>query len=148
LPSYLAAATLVVVALLLLLRPWWRRDRRSASADSQATLNVAIHRDRLAELERDHRNGTLSDTGLTEAREELQRQLLEDTATAESVATERPTARRDSPCGLTPGAGRRNLFAAWHSDRRAPGSGTEPARVGRHGAINGSAGTEAGTKSG
>jgi len=84
----LAGATLVVVALLLLLRPWWRRNRRSVSADSQAGLNVAIHRDRLAELERDHRTGTLSDTGLTEAREELQRQLLEDTATAESVATE------------------------------------------------------------
>jgi cytochrome c-type biogenesis protein CcmH len=84
----LAGATLVVVALLLLLRPWWRRDRRVASADSHAKLNVVIHRDRLAELERDHRNGTLSDTGLTEAREELQRQLLEDTATAESVATE------------------------------------------------------------
>lgn len=84
----LAGATLVVVALLLLLRPWWRRDRRVASADSQAKLNVVIHRDRLAELERDHRNGTLSDTGLTEAREELQRQLLEDTAAADSVVTE------------------------------------------------------------
>lgn len=82
----LAGATLVVVALVLLLRPWWRRDRRVASADSQARLNVVIHRDRLAELERDHHNGTLSAAGLIEAREELQRQLLEDTAATESVA--------------------------------------------------------------
>ena len=82
---YLAAAALVVATLVLLLRPWWHRDRRSASADSQATLNVAVHRDRLAEIERDHRHGALSATDLAEARDELQRQLLEDTAAAEAV---------------------------------------------------------------
>ncbi|MBI5899633.1 MAG: c-type cytochrome biogenesis protein CcmI [Rhodocyclales bacterium] len=81
----LAGTALVVVALALLLRPWWRQNRRVASADSQARLNVAIHRDRLAELERDHRNGMLSARGLVEAREELQRQLLEDTAAGEAT---------------------------------------------------------------
>lgn len=80
---YLAAATLIVVALVLLLRPWWPNSRRIASADSLPALNVAIHRDRLAELERDHRNGTLSADDLAEAREELQRQLLDDTAATE-----------------------------------------------------------------
>ena len=80
---YLAAATLVVVALLLLLRPWWRSGRRVVSADFLPALNTAIHRDRLAELERDHSNGTLSAADLAEAREELQRQLLDDTAAAE-----------------------------------------------------------------
>jgi cytochrome c-type biogenesis protein CcmH len=84
---YLAAATLVVVALLLLLRPWWRSGRRTVSADFLPVLNAAIHRDRLAELERDHLNGTLSAADLAEAREELQRQLLDDT-----VATEVPAA--------------------------------------------------------
>lgn len=85
---YIAAATLVVVALLLLLRPWWRSGRRTVSADFLPVLNAAIHRDRLAELERDHRNGTLSAADLAEAREELQRQLLDDTASTEVVATE------------------------------------------------------------
>jgi cytochrome c-type biogenesis protein CcmI len=80
---YLAAAALVVVALALLLRPWWRSGRRTVGADFLPALNAAIHRDRLAELERDHRNGTLSAAGLAEAREELQRQLLDDTAAAE-----------------------------------------------------------------
>lgn len=83
---YLAAATLIVAALALLLRPWWWASRRAASADSLPALNAAIHRDRLAELERDHRNGTLSAADLSEAREELQRQLLEDTAATEAVA--------------------------------------------------------------
>ncbi len=82
---YLSGAALVVAALVLLLRPWWLQNRRTASADSQTALNVAIHRDRLAEIERDHLNGTLAAPDLAEAREELQRQLLEDTAAADSV---------------------------------------------------------------
>ncbi len=82
---YLSGAALVVAALVLLLRPWWLQNRRTASADSQAALNVAIHRDRLAEIERDHLNGTLTTPDLAEAREELQRQLLEDTAAADTV---------------------------------------------------------------
>ncbi len=85
---YLAAATLVVIALALLLRPWWSASRRTASADSLPALNTAIHRDRLAELERDHANGTLSAADLAEAREELQRQLLDDTAATEVHAAE------------------------------------------------------------
>jgi cytochrome c-type biogenesis protein CcmH len=84
---YLAAATLVVVALALLLRPWWRSSSHNASAESLSALNAAIHRDRLGELERDHSNGTLSDADLAEAREELQRQLLDDTAATEVVAS-------------------------------------------------------------
>ncbi|MCX7180985.1 MAG: c-type cytochrome biogenesis protein CcmI [Proteobacteria bacterium] len=85
---YLAAATLVVAALALLLRPWWRASRRITSADSLPLLNAAIHRDRLGELERDRSNGTLSAADLAEAREELQRQLLEDTAATEAVVAD------------------------------------------------------------
>ena len=86
---YLAAATLVVVALALLLRPWWSARRRIGSAESLPALNAAIHRDRLGELERDRSNGTLSAADLAEAREELQRQLLDDTAATEVVAANR-----------------------------------------------------------
>ncbi|MBK8121098.1 MAG: c-type cytochrome biogenesis protein CcmI [Sulfuritalea sp.] len=90
-PFYLAAAALLIVALALLLRPWWRAGRPGsgvvaggAAADtSLPALNAAIHRDRLGELERDHRNGVLTAADLAEAREELQRQLLDDTAAAE-----------------------------------------------------------------
>ncbi|MCF8197941.1 MAG: c-type cytochrome biogenesis protein CcmI [Sulfuritalea sp.] len=88
-PFYLAVAALVVVALILLLRPWWPGSRRIASADFSPELNAAIHRDRLAELERDRSNGSLSESDLTEAREELQRQLLDDTAAVEAVAADR-----------------------------------------------------------
>jgi cytochrome c-type biogenesis protein CcmH len=90
---YLAAATLVVVALALLLRPWWRLGRGAGGADTLLALNAAIHRDRLAELERDRSNGTLAEGDFTEAREELQRQLLDDTAATE-VAVAATASRR------------------------------------------------------
>jgi cytochrome c-type biogenesis protein CcmH len=82
---YLAAAALVVVALALLLRPWWGAGPGTVGADALPALNAAIHRDRLAELERDRSNGTLSADDFAEAREELQRQLLDDTAATEVV---------------------------------------------------------------
>ena len=89
---YLSGAILVVAALALLLRPWWRLDR-TGGADAQTLLNVAIHRDRLAEIERDRLNGTLAAPDLAEAREELRLQLLEDTAATETVSSE-PADRR------------------------------------------------------
>jgi cytochrome c-type biogenesis protein CcmH len=88
---YLLAAALVAAALLWLSRPWWPGSRslsvagNSAALDSPLSLNTAIHRDRLGELERDRANGTLSDADLAEAREELQRQLLDDTAATETL---------------------------------------------------------------
>lgn len=84
---YLAAAALVVVALALLLRPWWLASRRTARTDFSPALNAAIHRDRLVELESDRESGTLSAEDFAEAREELQRQLLDDTAAVEVVET-------------------------------------------------------------
>ena len=70
-----------------------RRDvRRSASADfstaatpgvtatdpAALALNVAVHRDRLAELERDRASGLIAESDYAEAHEEIQRQLLAD----------------------------------------------------------------------
>lgn len=91
---YLAVAALVVVALALLLRPWWLASRRSASAapgdtalhNSLPALNAAIHRDRLGELERDRTSGAVSAADFAEAREELERQLIDDTAATEVTA--------------------------------------------------------------
>ena len=83
---YLAAAALVVVALVLLLRPWWRTGHGAVGGSALPALNAAIHRDRLAELERDRNNGTVSATDFAEAQEELQRQLLDDTAAVEAAA--------------------------------------------------------------
>ena len=95
---YLAAAAILAVALLTLLRPLlhpWLKKTNSAtpSGDTLQTLNTAVHRDRLAELDRDLANGVLSATDHAEACNELQRQLLDDTASSES-ATPATTSRK------------------------------------------------------
>lgn len=72
----LAAAALAAVALVLLLRPWWRRSPNAA--DATDAVNAAIHRDRLAELERDRAAGIVSEEDMAEARDELTRQVLDD----------------------------------------------------------------------
>lgn len=80
---YLAAAALAVVAVLVLLRPWWlarfSAGYKSSEADAMRDLNTAIYRDQLAELERDRNAGQLAESDYVEARDELQRRLLEDT---------------------------------------------------------------------
>lgn len=109
LPFIFAAVIMVVLAVCWLLRPWWSRAgksphapggqaggdaaaktaenapaRRVASADFLgadyvATLNASIHRDRLAELELDYAQGAIAAADYAEARDELARQLLDDT---------------------------------------------------------------------
>ena len=78
----IAAVALAAIALLVLLRPWWARSlvRRATGQDAQRALNTAIYKDQLAELERDRAANQLSEADYREAREELQRRLLEDTA--------------------------------------------------------------------
>jgi cytochrome c-type biogenesis protein CcmH len=73
-----AAVALLLVTLALLLRPWWWKARASA-AQSQRTLNIAIHRDQLDELERDRVSGTLLESDYAGAKQEIQRRLIEDT---------------------------------------------------------------------
>jgi cytochrome c-type biogenesis protein CcmH len=76
---------MVGVTLLLLLLPF---RRRPASADfSRRQLNTAIYRDELAELDRDLAEGALLQEDYEQARGELQRRLLEDTAATDETAT-------------------------------------------------------------
>jgi cytochrome c-type biogenesis protein CcmH len=80
--GFVAAALLMVAAtLLLLLRPWRRRPPQDAAATASAReVNAALYRSQLAELERDLAVGTLAPDDERQARLELQRRLLEDTA--------------------------------------------------------------------
>ncbi|HJV94610.1 MAG TPA: c-type cytochrome biogenesis protein CcmI, partial [Albitalea sp.] len=80
-----AAVALVGVTVLLLLRPW-----RRSNVDEVATtreLNAGIYRDQLSELERDLSAGTIASADYEQARAELQRRLLDDTALTEVPTT-------------------------------------------------------------
>ncbi len=74
----IGATLLVGVALLLLLLPL--RHRPASTEFSRKQINTAIYRDELAELESDRAEGSLSAADYEQARAELQRRLLEDSA--------------------------------------------------------------------
>lgn len=87
----IAAALLLATTLALLLRPWWRRGR--GAAGSRQALNATIYRDQLAELGRDRSSGQLGEADYLEARGEMQRRLLEDTAEADGAVAADPRSR-------------------------------------------------------
>jgi cytochrome c-type biogenesis protein CcmH len=81
----IGAALVLAAALLLMLRPFiWQRARATAS---HRQLNTAIYRDQLAEIERDRDAGTLGEEDYRQAREELQRRVLEDGQTDEAAVS-------------------------------------------------------------
>jgi cytochrome c-type biogenesis protein CcmH len=85
---WLIATLFIVVALLIVLTPLLRRRRSGAGTDRDAT-NVKLYRDELAELEREHADGTLGEPQYLEARQEIEQRLLED---VQQQAAETPTA--------------------------------------------------------
>lgn len=126
---------LIVATLALLLRPFFRR---TTSADfSRQELNAAIYRDQFAELERDRDEGALSQDDYTQARAELQRRLIEDSATSDPAAATTPPSRAvptaiaislplvallmylllGSPAGLNPPAPAEKQFSAQDIER-------------------------------
>lgn len=71
--------TAVTLRLLLpLLRPPTVRSSANSAADERRDANLAIFRDQLGELEREHHENLLSDADFEQAKRELQRRLLED----------------------------------------------------------------------
>ncbi|HEY0855786.1 MAG TPA: c-type cytochrome biogenesis protein CcmI [Albitalea sp.] len=88
-----AAIGLIAVTILLLLRPW--QQQRPIEADASVReLNAGIYRDQLAELDRDLAAGTIAPADHAQARDELQRRLLQDTATAPTSRAQPRTAAR------------------------------------------------------
>lgn len=93
------AAALVVFVTARLLLPLLRAPQSKAGqtgvANDRREANLAIFRDQLADLEREHRENLLSDDDLAQSKRELQRRLLED-VDAEGAAITGQTA---SPAG-------------------------------------------------
>lgn len=85
---------MLAAALALLVTPIVRGGGRDARNRREA-LNVAIHRDRLAELEAERDAGNLSEEAFEQARNELERDLLVDVEPGEeTAATAPPTSGR------------------------------------------------------
>jgi cytochrome c-type biogenesis protein CcmH len=86
----LLACALTVLVMLRLLWPLWRGVRLGAA--SQKQLNATVYRDQLQELERDLSRGLIDAAHYEEARDELQRRLLQDVAAAQADVSAVPAA--------------------------------------------------------
>ncbi len=88
----LVAAAMTVIALAWLL-PTLLRRRDGGAHSTQAASNLSILRDQLAELERDVARGTLSSAHYQQARDDLDRRVLEESAEAKPVVSTAISAR-------------------------------------------------------
>ena len=77
--SFLIAAGLLL-ALVLAVLFFFLLRRRGSVSDNRKALNAAVYRDQLVELDAEHREGSLEEADYAQARDEVQRRLLEDTA--------------------------------------------------------------------
>ncbi len=78
------SALLVAATVAVLVLPLWRAPEVASGAD-QRQFNLAIFRDQLAELERDRSDGTLAEADFEQARNELQRRLLDEVPPEEAA---------------------------------------------------------------
>jgi cytochrome c-type biogenesis protein CcmH len=91
----LGVIVLMALVVVVLTRTLWQGAREAhevhtPSEQEMAQANTQVYRDQLEELERDYLNGSLSQTELNAARDELARRLLEDVtppSEAEAIAS-------------------------------------------------------------
>lgn len=82
------ATLLIVVATAFVLPPLWLGLRYPQNRADRKETNLGIFRDQLAELAREKAEGTLAEADYEQARQELQRRLLEEVDPAAEGATQ------------------------------------------------------------
>jgi len=101
---WVICALLLVIALAFVLPTALQRSEESAreAEDARQQANIAVYRDQLSELEADLRNGIVSEEQYAQDRDEIERRLLEDTATVTSKenATAAPSGARSTAYAL------------------------------------------------
>lgn len=75
---YIYATLLIVVAAALVLPPLWFGQRTQAAKGERKEMNLAIFRDQLADLEHEKSEGSLSDSEFEQAKNEIQRRMLDE----------------------------------------------------------------------
>jgi cytochrome c-type biogenesis protein CcmH len=82
---WVICALLIVIALAFVLPPVLQRSEADVvSDDERKQANIEVYRDQLSELEADRRNGIVAEDQYEADRDEIERRLLEDTATVRS----------------------------------------------------------------
>jgi len=84
---WVICALLIVIALAFVLPPALQHSEDVASDDERKQANIEVYRDQLSELEADRLNGIVAEDQYAVDRDEIERRLLEDTATTRSKKT-------------------------------------------------------------
>jgi cytochrome c-type biogenesis protein CcmH len=84
---WVICALFIVIALAFVLPPVLQRSEDRVSDDERKQPNIAVYRDQLSELEADRLNGIVAEDQYAQDRDEIERRLLEDTATTRSKKT-------------------------------------------------------------
>lgn len=80
----ITAIVLLIVVVAILVHPLWRQQQ-IPSTETPENANLAILREQLVELERERQGGTLSTEDFSQAYQELQRRLLDEVPSTETV---------------------------------------------------------------
>jgi cytochrome c-type biogenesis protein CcmH len=92
---WISSALLAAAALALALRPLLKR-RAGGEGASRDSLNLAVHRDQLREIDADRAAGKLAQADYEQARLEIEKRLLEDVA---GEVPGRKVPLREAPAG-------------------------------------------------
>jgi len=84
---WVICALLIVIALAFVLPPALQHSEDVASDEERKQANIEVYRDQLSELEADRLNGIVAEDQYAVDRDEIERRLLEDTATTRSKKT-------------------------------------------------------------
>lgn len=95
---WVASALAVVLALALLFRPFLLKS--TGGGISRRQLNAAIYRDQLVRLEKDRADNMLAEADYAQARDELQRRVMEDTRDEDAAAITRAPRKTMVAVGL------------------------------------------------
>lgn len=93
---FAVATVLTITVVILLVPPLWRGSRTSSI--ERSSVNIAVLQDQLDELERDLAMGTLSATEHKQAKQELQRRVLEEAGEKDKTRT---TANHSKKAAIT-----------------------------------------------
>ncbi len=90
---WVICAALILIALAFILPPALQRSpeanlkNAAKTDDERRQANILVYRDQLSELEADRRNGIVGEEQYAQDRDEIERRLLEDTASVSSKKT-------------------------------------------------------------
>jgi cytochrome c-type biogenesis protein CcmH len=127
---WVICAGLILIALAFVLPAVMQRagEANVTIEDERKEANIAVYRDQLSELEADLRNGIVSDEQYAQDREEIERRLLEDTATTKTGKTvTAPAVARNTAYLL--GIGLPLVAVTFYLIVGSPKSISEPAQV-------------------